>query len=318
MQCALSDGRCRQRVRIASLAVICFALAAVLSFGSTMSAAAATLDRVKAAGKLTLGYRIDAPPFSYRDDAGKAAGYSVALCQKIGDQVKSELGLASLAVEWVPVTPADRFKAIEEGKIDLLCETPSVTLERRKEVSFSIPIFPGGIGAMMRADGPLPLRALLAEGSPRSRPIWRGDPARTILDKRNFSVVKATTSETWLKGRIDDFQVDATVVPVDDYQAGIKRVLDRGADVFFGDRPILLAAERQSGSAKDLIVLDRQFTFESVALALARGDEDFRLLVDRTLSHLFASSEFSALYVKSFGRPSLSTATFFVRNALPD
>ena len=46
-----------------------------------------------AAGKLTLGYRADARPFSYRDEAGKPAGYSVALCQKIAEQVKTELGL---------------------------------------------------------------------------------------------------------------------------------------------------------------------------------------------------------------------------------
>jgi ABC-type amino acid transport substrate-binding protein len=88
--------------------------------------------------------------------------------------VKTELGVSSLAVEWVPVTLADRFKDLQQGKVDLLCGADSATLARRKEVSFSIPIFPGGIGAMMRMDAPAPLRAILADAPPPSHPVWRG------------------------------------------------------------------------------------------------------------------------------------------------
>ena len=54
--------------------------------------------------KIELGFRADARPFSYKDESGKAAGYSIALCEKIADDVKTELGLPSLTVDWVPVT----------------------------------------------------------------------------------------------------------------------------------------------------------------------------------------------------------------------
>jgi hypothetical protein len=56
--------------------------------------------------------------------------------------------------------------------------------------------------------------------------------------------------------------------------------VDRSANVFFADRSILLDAATRSPSAGDLTVLDRLFTYGPLALALARGDEDFRLLVD--------------------------------------
>ena len=84
-------------------------------------ASAATLERVKQAGKITLGYRADARPFAFRDESGNAAGYSIALCQKIAEQVKAELGLSTLAVEWSPVTVGDQFRAVQENKVDLLC-----------------------------------------------------------------------------------------------------------------------------------------------------------------------------------------------------
>ena len=82
----LAERRLDRRFGLAVLAAVLMRLAA-------RTASAATLDRVKQTGKLTLGYQTDARPFSYRDEAGKPAGYAVALCQKIADQVKAELGL---------------------------------------------------------------------------------------------------------------------------------------------------------------------------------------------------------------------------------
>src|SRR5262249_51369931 len=145
----------------------------------------------------------------------------------------------------------------------------------------------------------------------------RGSPAR-ILERKTFSVVAGTTSANWLAERINQFHIDATVADVDSYQAGIQRVLDRRSDVFFGDRPILYDAAEGSPSASNLIVVDRLFTFEPLALAFARGDEDFRLVVDRSLSRLFRSDEFMDIYVKWFGQPDDSASLFFGLSALPE
>ena len=56
--------------------------------------------------------------------------------------LNQELGLSDLAVEWVPVTTEHQFKAVQEKKVDLLCGAAE-TLTTRKEVDFSVPIFPG-------------------------------------------------------------------------------------------------------------------------------------------------------------------------------
>jgi putrescine:ornithine antiporter len=301
----------RHRAWIAAVAVTL--LAALLPLAQ---ATAGTLDRVRQAGKLTLGYRADAKPFSYRDEAGKVAGYSVALCERIAEEVKAELGLPALAVEWTPVTLEDRLRAVQDGKIDLLCGAASASLARMKEVSFSIAIFPGGIGALLRADASTDLRDVLS-GKPASGPLWRARPAQ-ILEGKTFSVVAGTTSEKWLAGRIDTFRLTATVAPVDSYDAGVQRVLSRGAHVFFGERAILLDIAARGPSARQLAVLDRQFTYEPIALAFARGDEDFRQVVDRTLSRLYGSKEFADLYAKWFGKPDQEARTFFRWSALPE
>ena len=54
-------------------------------------------------------------------------------------------------------------------------------------------------------------------------------------------------------------------------------------------------------AARKTSCLDRMFTHESLALAQARGNDDFRLLVDRALSEFYDSAEFRDLYAKWFG-----------------
>ena len=289
----------------------------LLTLAAAGPASAGTLDRVKSTGHLRLGYRADARPLSYADESGKPAGYSVALCERIAAATKAELGLPDLSVEWIPVTIESRFRAVQQGDVDVLCGAETATLARRGEVAFSIPTFPGGIGAVLRADAPARLKEVLSGRPAEFRPYWRAT-AGQLLQAQTFSIVSGATSESWLSGRLKDFQLTAQVVPVGGYEAGVKGVLDRSSNVFFGDRAILLDAVKRSASVQDLVVVGRSFTYEPLALALGRGDEDFRLIVDRTLSRLYRSGEIGALYAKWCGEPDETALTFFRLNALPE
>ena len=292
------------------------ALIALAAFAGPVSAAG-TLDKIRQSGKIALGYRAEAQPFSYRDDQGNPAGYSVALCQAIADGLKTDLGLANLSIEWVPVTIDDRFSAVQQRKVDLLCSAETETLSQRKEVSFSLPVYPSGIGALLAADTPPELQEILERGSPPTKPIWRGSPARTLLEAQTFSVVANTRAVDWLRERADAFDIDAKIVPVDSYDAGVQRLLDGTSDVLFGEATLLAAAKRSPG-ARDLTLLDRRFTNEPIALVLARGDEDFRLAVDQKLSQLMRSDSFRSLYSRWFGEFDQSTARFFRDTILAD
>ena len=52
--------------------------------------------------------------------------------------------------------------------------------------------------------------------------------------------------------------------------------------------------------------------------ALSRTDEDFRLAVDRSLSHLYASGKVAEVYTQFFGKPDAAAIAQFERNALRD
>ena len=47
-----------------------------------------TLDKVKAAGAITLAYREASIPFSYLDDKAQPVGFGFEICNKIVDEVK--------------------------------------------------------------------------------------------------------------------------------------------------------------------------------------------------------------------------------------
>jgi polar amino acid transport system substrate-binding protein len=295
--------------------------AALLAAASVLAAAppalaAGVLDKARESGKLSFGYRADVRPFAF-SDGGKPAGFSVALCTRIADAAKAELKLPSLQVDWVPVTAANRFELLQQGKIDASCGTDTPTLERRASVDFSIPIFMAGIGAVMRIDGDRRVRDVLAGRAAPTGPIWRGNPG-DLGEKVSFAVVGGTTIEKSLLDRLKERRVEVTVAPVADYAAGIQMVVDRGAAALFGDRPVLLDAAQRGAAAGQLLVIERSFTREPMALALPRGDDAFRLLVDRTLSRLYRSPDMAALYTTHFGAPGVGALEFFQSVALPD
>ncbi len=298
-----------------ALAIVVPALAAPATTAvSQAPRPTSTLDRIISAQRITLGYRPDAAPMSYRAESGQPEGYSIALCNRVADALKRSLARPSLAVEWVPVSSG--FSDLAEGHVDLICSADEITLANRALASFSIPIFPGGVSALVRADSGAALRHALEERPKPYMPLWRGTPPK-ILQHRTYSALVGSDTMEAVKEHIAELHLEANVKPVADYDAGIAALLDRGSDVLFGDREKLLEAVRRNPAGKDLHVLTRRFTFALLALATPRNDDDFRLAVDRALSEVYADPAFGTLYTDNFGVPDTDTVAFFRNVGVP-
>ena len=290
--------------------------AALLLAAALPAMAEGTLDKARQSGKLSMGYVADARPFSYADAAGKPAGYAIDLCSQIGEAVKAELKLPALAIDFVALPKDERFAAVAQGKVDLLCGSTQ-SLARRSEVDFSIPILLSGNGAAVRADAPARWLQALSGQAVAAQPIWRGSQGQAP-ERRVLAVVGGTTIESVLVSRLRQARIVAEVVSVPDTATGLQMLLDRRADVFFNDRALLLDAAARSPARADLLVLDKLFRRELVSLSVRRDDDDFRLLVDRSLSQLYRSKDFGSIYGRHFGAPDAATLDFFQLVALPD
>jgi len=282
-------------------------------------AEAATLDRIKETGHIRFGFLRDAPPFSIRTGDGAPDGYAVSLCKGIAEQLKRDLALTGLTVDWVEINADERLTSVAKGKVDLMCAPMSETLGRRAQASFSIPIFAGGNRAAVRADAPAALRTALSESRPQ-KAVWRGTPAATVLESTRFAVVAGTTAETWLNSRAKSLQVNAQIERISDYRKALTQLAEGKVDVVFGDRVVMLGTLQglDQKTRDNTVILDRMFTHEKAGLALEHGDDDFRTLVDRALSRLYSSGDFAALYAKWCGEFDERARTFFVWNTLPD
>jgi ABC-type amino acid transport substrate-binding protein len=263
------------------------------------SAAAGTLDRVRESGVFKIGYRTDAPPFSYDSEIGEPAGYVVDLCREVAAAAKQDLGLADLKVEYVTVTAEDRFDAVKSGRVDLLCEATTVTLARREVVDFSLMTFIDGASVMVRSDGPQSFKS---------------------LSGHKIGVHAGTTTEAALSRTLTDLKVMAEMVPVEDHADGVKRLESGELAAYFADRAILTSMFVSAGSPATLRISKEYFSREPYALALARGDEEFRLLVDRALARLYRGGAIDGIFARSFGKAKASDIlkALYVINALPE
>ena len=99
-------------------------------------------------------------------------------------------------------------------------------------------------------------------------------------------------------------------------------MLDDGKiSAYFGDRSILVSLINQSKAPGKLMLAENYLSVEPYALAFQRGDEDFRLAVDRALSHIYRSGEIVEIFKRSFGdstKPGQILQTLYIVSGLPD
>ncbi len=96
-----------------------------------------TLKKIKDSGAVTIGFRESSVPFSYLDDKQKPVGFSMDICMKIVEAIKTELKMDKLEVKLNPVTSATRIPLLANGTIDLECGSTTNNVERQKQVSYT-------------------------------------------------------------------------------------------------------------------------------------------------------------------------------------
>ena len=90
------------------------------------------LSRIEQKGKIVVGVRGDASPFGFRDKNGVLSGYDIDLAKILAENI---IGNSS-AVEFVPVTAANRIMKLNSGEVDCLIATMSITNQRQQILDF--------------------------------------------------------------------------------------------------------------------------------------------------------------------------------------
>lgn len=277
------------------------------------AAAGPTLDGIIASEKIRLGHRTDTPPFAYVKD-NRAQGFSVELCSLLMGAVFSVSDIEGITGVFVPVSAEERFDKLRSGEIDVLCGATTATLDRRETMSFTIPIFTTGISAAIGETASRPLRDLFSNSGPMR--LRLEDRAKAIAGAR-IGVRAGTTAEAWLRSvsASSDGLFELSLIP--DHAIGAAAVRDGLLDVYVADQAILREQFNRLGAASGVRIYSQTYTHEPYALAIPRGDEDMRLMLDRALSYLYRNGKVLDIYKKYFGAADAKVVNFYAETELP-
>lgn len=253
-----------------------------------------TLKKIKESNTIALGTRDTSLPFSYLDNKQQPIGYSIDLCNKIVDAIKSELNLPNLQVKLIPVISQTRVPLVSNGTVDLECGSTTNTLTRQKQVEFSHITFVGGTRLLVKANS--------------------GIKEVEDLKGKTISVSQGTTNERIIKSISEQKQLGIKILNVKDHGEGFIALETGRVQANVSDDIQLLALAANAKRPQDFAVVGRQLSYEPFGLMFRRGDADFKLMVNKTLSGLFRSGEIENLQqmVYAFGCANQRDAAYCV------
>ncbi|MDF2959341.1 MAG: glutamine transporter substrate-binding protein [Paenibacillus sp.] len=235
-------------------------------------AAASTLDAIKSRGKLVAGVKFDTKLFGLKDPgSGNVEGFDIDLAKALakhilGDETKLELK---------EVTSKTRIPMLNNGDIDMIIATMTITEERKKEVEFSDVYFKAGQSLLVK----------------------KGSPIKSVADvKKGVKVlaVKGSTSTTNIRAKAPE----ATVLEFENYQEAFTALKAGQGDTLTTDNAILYGMVKQDPNYE---VVGGTFTDEPYGMAIRKGDTAYAAYVNDFLKSIKASGEYDKLYEKWIG-----------------
>ncbi len=260
-------------------------LLATLLLATPLAVRAQEIDSVvkklQATHTLTIGYRETSVPLSFLDKDNKPAGYTVELCQAIGEAARKELELPELKLAYVPVNIQNRQALIANGTVDIVCDGTVRTWTRSKQVAFS------------------PIHWVSAE----QLLVLKSSGIKDLPDLNGKVVAIATggTSEPTVQRLIDQNHLDIRVMRVNDHPAGLLAVETRRADAYLSDNAAFYSLIQASHHPENLAIVGPELSYQPEALIIPKNNPTFAWIAGHTMSDMFKSGAAEALVVKWFG-----------------
>ncbi len=233
------------------------------------ASAAATLDDVKARGKLNCGVTTGLVGFAAPDANGNWEGFDVGVCRAVAAAV---LGDAN-AVEFVPTTGKTRFTALASGEVDLLARNTTWTLSRDVDLKFT---FVGvnyydGQGFMVNKD--------------------MGVSSAKELDGATVCIQTGTTTELNLADFFRANNISYEPVPIETNAEGQQQYLAGACDTYTTDASGLAATRATFEDPSAHVVLPEIISKEPLGPLVRHGDNEWGDIVRWTLNALISAEE---------------------------
>ncbi|MGW4247594.1 glutamate ABC transporter substrate-binding protein [Nocardia sp. NPDC004722] len=261
--------RINHAIRIAA-GVAALALTVTACGGSSNK----TASQHAADGKLTIGIKYDQPGLGLQNKDGSFSGFDVDVAKYVADK----MGVKPENITFKESPSAQRETLLQNGQVDLIVATYSITDARKEKVDFAGPYFLTGQSLLVRSDNTDITGPDSLNGNKKLCSVKGSTPAQNIKDKYAHEVQLQT---------------------YDTYSLCVEALKSGSVDAVTTDDIILRGYAAQSPGA--LKVVGNQFTVEKYGIGVKKGDTESRGKVNDAIDAMISSGAWKAALEKEFG-----------------
>jgi aspartate/glutamate/glutamine transport system substrate-binding protein len=241
--------------------------------GATKDKAAAapgSVESIKARGKLKVGVKVDVPKFGLKNEkSGEIEGFEIDIARAIAKKMMGDPSKVDLQ----GVTAKTRGPLLDNGEIDLVIATFTITEERKKSYNFSDPYFVDGVALLVKKSA--------------------GIAGLKDLNGKNIGVSQSATTKQAIQTEAEKAGIKVNFLEFGTYPE-LKSALDSGrVDCFSTDGSIL------QGYVDDATtILPDRFSPQSYGVVSKKSNEELASFVNTAVAELKKSGELDKLVEK--------------------
>lgn len=237
-------------------------------------AAGSSMRELHDAGKITIGTKFDQPLFGLKNPiTNTPEGFDV----EIGKIIAGALGIPADGITWVETVSANREPFVQQGRVDLVIATYTMTEQRAEVVNLAGPYYVAGQSLMVQAGNPKNI------ASPED------------LDGLTACSVEGSASST----NIRDLVPGTKVVTFDAYSKCADALKNGQVDAVTTDNTILAGMRSLDPDTFELVNVT--FTEEPYGIGIALERADLRDFVNDTLEAAFADGAWRSAWDRTAG-----------------
>ena len=236
----------------------------------------ADVQKIVDRGVLKVGCKSDVPNFSLQNTAtGEYEGFEDDLAYNIAGEIfgcTPEEAKDKKLVEFQGVTAKTRGPLLENGEIDLVIATFTITDERKETYNFSNPYYTDAVGLLVNNDS--------------------GIESIEDLDGKIIGVAQSSTTKDGFKAYVEEkgLNVNPEFQEFDGYPALAQALATKQIDCFSVDRAILSGYVNDSNH-----ILDDRFSEQEYGVASAKENTGLAELVDEKVTSMISDGSMKAL-----------------------
>lgn len=216
-------------------------------------------------GVLRVGVKQDVPNFGYKNpDSGKFEGLEIDIARKIAD----ELGVD---IEFTPVTAQTRGPLLDNGQVDLVIATFTITEERKLLYNFTTPYYTDAVGFLVNKDS--------------------GIKTFTDLNGKTIGVAQGSITRTLISELADKYGIAVNFAELGSYPELSVSLRAHRTDAFSVDQSILSG---YIGSKSEL--MDFSFSASDYGIVTKLSNKDLNNYLNSLVEKWTSDGSLQAIY----------------------